>query len=312
MAMIGTGVNRRSGYALGVNPRRAAVVLLAWIVGAAGCASNRPAPPSAGELVASGSELVASEALGVWLGPEGPRAVNMVIDAGRDAGKSWVVVPRDIRRGDDGRMTGFVLDWTLGGESRPRSERTMLVEADGTLSMSRVVQRDRSVETVFEPPLLVMPARINPGATVRQDVSVTVLDLDKPGRVKERGSALIEASFLGRQEPIGAGAGDAAGLLYVTKLEIRLSAARSERTTERWFAFPESGLSGLLRERFVETIRVFGVIIESTRQSMTCPDCARPAGVPEAPHAPVDEHPSPEPEPPPTACPDDPGGRAPV
>lgn len=138
----------------------------------------------------------------------------------------------------------------------------MVVGPEGDLSMAKVVQRDRSVITVFDPPVLLMPARINPGATVRQDVKVTVLELANPKKTKERGTGSLEARFDGQQIlPDGRSV-----LVYTTVLDLKLSAARSRRETVRWFA--PGGEFRLVRERFEETIRVFGVIIESTEQTL--------------------------------------------
>jgi len=233
-----------------------AIVLACSLLAA--CASPRKAAPVIADAT-GGGELIAPEALAAWMGPGGPRELTMTITAGDDAGKTWMVRPEDVQRAQDGTLKGFTITWTLGQEPRPRSEREMLIDADGSLTMARVVDRPHSVITVFDPPVLVIPARINSGATVRQDCRVTVYELKDPKRVKTRGDAAVEARYNG----VEAGSPDKLRVLTTT-LDLNLTAARSRRTTTRWF-HPDHGL---LRERFEEQVRVLGVIIESSGQTM--------------------------------------------
>lgn len=258
---------------------------LGLALGFSGCATpSAPIPPTVLDL--SSADLVASESLGMWLGPGGPRECWLRITSGRDAGKTWHVVPAEVERDPDGRLTAFTLRWTLEGEAEPRSERRMLVTPEGELSMSRVLQRDRSVVTLFDPPVLLMPARLNAGATVRQDVAVTVLEMSNPKKVKDKGSALAEVTYAGtgRMHADSASASSDAGAqpgqrVLVSVLRINLSAAKSERTTSRVFDD-----SGLVSESFEEKIRVLGVTIDATRQTMiltgrgdpTCGDTGAP------------------------------------
>lgn len=264
-----------------------------WLLAASAllgaCASTRaPDPPTV--LDPAAAELVAAEALPLWLGPRGPRESWMRVLPGsipaRDVGKSWHVVPVDPRRDDEGRLTAFTLRWTLEGEPTPRSERRMIVTPTGDLAMDRVVQRDRSVITVFKPPVLVMPARINPGATVRQDAAVTVYELDRPKKIKDKGTATVEITYAGLGPEPGPNASsddaDRAGKRILrSSLLIDLSAATSERFTERWFDD-----AGLVRESYEEKIRVLGVTIDSSRQSMTLAGQGETTCGSEAPTAP--------------------------
>lgn len=222
-------------------------------------------------------DLVAAQALPTWLADAGPDETAFTAQLGRDKGKQWRVTPSDIEKNDAGRVTAFTLNWTFDSEPAPRSERRMLVTDAGDLVMARVLQRDRSVITAFDPPILVVPARINAGATIRQDSSVTVYDLAKPTRVKDKGTATLEARHLGiaapEQSPASApaqsgrtpawGAPPRGAIIYTTNLTIELGAATSQRFTERWF-LP----TALLREAYEERIRVLGVTIDSTTQAL--------------------------------------------
>lgn len=251
------------------------VLGVAAAMSVAGCAGSprTPTPPTV--VNPSAADLVASEGLVLWLGEGGPREAWMKITQGKDAGKSWHVVPRNtLRTEGDGADLGpramFTLTWTLEGEPTPRSEREMVVEADGDLVMSRVTQRDRSVITVFDPPVLVMPARINAGAVVRQDGKVVVYELKNPKKVKEKGDYTLEARFDGEVDPGTPEAGARRLRQYTTRLVLDLSAAKSERFTTRLFAPPPpEGTGELVSESFEEKIRVLGVTVESTRQTMT-------------------------------------------
>lgn len=261
-----------------------------------GCAASRnAAPPTVVDPVSS--DLVAAEGLALWLGPAGPVEAWMRIESGTDAGKSWHVVPTDAARNADGALASFTLVWTLEGESAPRSERFMVVETDGDLAMARVVQHDRSVITAFDPPVLVMPARLNPGAVVRQDSEVVVYELRNPKLIKERGEASVEARFEGEADlPAQTGTDPTRARVFVTHLRLNLRAARSDRTTTRWFALPSpTGPGGLLREAFEESIRVLGVTIESSRQTMTLVGTADPTCA--TPNEPTDPQPGIQPTP---------------
>lgn len=252
---------------------RGFVMAMAGVLAGAlwGCAGSGKSPALPTVVDASAGDLVASEGLALWLGAGGPSEVWMKISDGKDAGKSWHVVPTSVKKGEGGGIESFTLMWTLEGEASPRSEREMIVEADGDLTMSRVVQRDRSVITVFDPPVLVMPGRINSGAVIREDGKVVVYELKNPKKVKEKGDFVLEARFEGEVEGGSGGAGGSGGRerLFTTRLELNLSAAKSERTTWRRFAAaPPAGNGALVSESFEEKIRVLGVTIESTRQTM--------------------------------------------
>lgn len=255
--------------------KRGFVMAMAGVLagGLWGCAGSGKSPALPTVVDASAGDLVASEGLALWLGAGGPSEVWMKISEGKDAGKSWHVVPTSVKKGEGGGIESFTLLWTLEGEASARSEREMIVEADGDLTMSRVVQRDRSVITVFDPPVLVMPARINSGAVVRQDGKVVVYELKNPKKVKEKGEFVLEARFEGEVETAAGGSGgEGAGgreRLFTTRLELNLSAAKSERATWRRFApAAPAGNGALVSESFEEKIRVLGVTIESTRQTM--------------------------------------------
>jgi hypothetical protein len=276
------------------------MLLLAILGAASGCAGTRPTPPPT-VLDTSGTDLVAADALPFWLGPQGLVEVWMKITDGKETGKSWHVVPTNItrRESDAGAaLDAFTLEWTLEGEATPRSVREMRLEPDGDLVMARVFQHDRNVITVFDPPILVMPAHINPGAVVRQDSKVVVYELKNPKKIKEKGGATLEARFEGEaaspspSEPRAQARGQnppSASMpstpprtrLYTTNLTLNLSAAKSERFTSRRFDLPPpQGTGTLLEESYEEKIRVLGVTIESTRQTMTLAGTADPTCVP--------------------------------
>jgi uncharacterized lipoprotein YbaY len=270
-------MRHRSFLALGV----------AAAMSAAGCATSphTPTPPTV--IDPSAADLIATEALALWLSEQGPREAWLKITAGKDAGKSWHVVPKNTLK-TESESAGvpstpraqFTLTWTLEGEPAPRSEREMIVNSGGDLVMERVTQRDRSVITVFDPPVLVVPARINAGAVVRQDGKVVVYELKNPKKIKEKGDYTLEARYDDEVEsttPEGAPP-QSAPLQgtprrlrqYTTRLTLDLSAAKSERFTTRLFAPPPpQGTGELVSESFEEKIRVLGVTVESTRQTMT-------------------------------------------
>jgi hypothetical protein len=163
---------------------------------------------------------------------------------------------------------------TYEGEKQPRRARVIAKRDDGALVMPSMDNIDREVRVVFEPPLLVFPAALDPGATVREQSKMTVHPIDKPARVKERGTGTIDITFVALErielhgKPV-----DAARVRVVFRSDLR--AADAEHVTERWLdpGGEEEGAdaaragSGTLRESWAEEVVVLGLAKTTTRQT---------------------------------------------
>jgi hypothetical protein len=175
------------------------------------------------------------------------------IAGGKDDGKVMVVD----RRADGGAT---IESWTIEGETRPRFERLLRREADGSVVMLEQRSVDRNVRSVFDPPLAVFPAELSVEGSFTMSSRMTVHPLDKPKAIKERGMARVEITMRGMQALRG-GAGDA--VVVRTVFTADLKSADVVRTTDRWFVPGE----GLAREHYEESVKVLGVMVERTSET---------------------------------------------
>lgn len=176
-----------------------------------------------------------------------------LIAGGKDDGKVMVVS----RREDAGAT---IESWTIDGEARPRFERVLREEADGSLVMPEQRSFDRDVRTVFDPPLAVFPAALESDAPFVMTSRMTVHPLKRPKAIKERGTARVEISLRGSEGQEGSGA-----VVMRTVFTADLQSADVVRTTDRWFVRGE----GMSRERYEETVKALGLIIERSAETFS-------------------------------------------
>ncbi len=155
--------------------------------------------------------------------------------------------------------------WTttrrVRGEAEALEERFQTIDpADGSLVLAHSLNFERGVRVEMTPAPVAVPARIEPGQTLSREMRIRLPLLDNPKRLREKGSALSEMTYLDDQRVnTAAGRFDAAHLREV--FTSRFAAATAVRTIDRWFA--RGG--GLVAERWVEEVRVLGVVVERTR-----------------------------------------------
>jgi len=234
------------------------VVLTVWTAVGAGCGSGQKvveADGPVGELGAVNGGLEAGQAYPVQEGTAvagGDHATKYRVSGGKDSGKVMVV-----ERSREGEV--LIERWTIEGEKQPRFDRVLSEEADGSLVMREQRSYDRNVRSVFVPPLMVFPAKLEGDAAFTMSSKMTVHPLDKPKSIKEQGMARVEISLRGTQAHRK---GAEASTVVRTVFTADLKSADVVRTTDRWFA-PGAGM---VREAYEETVKVFGVLVERSAE----------------------------------------------
>lgn len=230
--------------------RSIGVILLAAVLG--GCGGGKQ------QIAADGPNGVlrpaSAELEGAKANPSSATAEKrFVIAAGKDVGKTVVVLDRV----DGGSI---VQTWTIEGEKRPRFERHLIRDDDGALAMREQRSFDRAVVSVFDPPLMVFPAKLAPGESFTMSSKMVVHPIDKPKSIKERGTAKVVITLRGLQSP---GRGKEPADVVRTVFTADLQSADVTRTTDRWVA---PGF-GLVVEQYEESVKVFGVVVEKTAET---------------------------------------------
>ncbi len=237
--------------------RLAVLVAVSGLFG--GCATAPADPPGlfgSTREVGEGIDLASARAMVAGLQPGETRTRLFEVVEGEDEGSR--------RRMEVSNESGTLrITTTLAGEDRPRSAERMRVGTGGDLVSERSVTRDRDVITEFDPPLLVFPARLEPGTPARGTNRFIVHPLSDPERVKQRGNATVEITLVGR-EAVSLPDAVVQALRVRTRLEVDFGAAEVERTTDQWL-MPGAGL---IAERYDETIRVLGVPTERRHGTM--------------------------------------------
>lgn len=150
--------------------------------------------------------------------------------------------------------------WTVAPEDAPRNTRLWARVGSGLIVMGIMLNPERGVVTTFEPPLVIFPAGLEPGAPFTQTVGMKVTD--ERGRPKEQGSATLEMTLVAVQDLTLAGRTvETARVRSVFRANLRN--ARIIRTTDRWHI---PGV-GPVMEHFDEEVRAFGLVIERTSQT---------------------------------------------
>lgn len=129
---------------------------------------------------------------------------------------------------------------------------------DGSISMAKQTNHAESVEVVFEPGLVVLPAALNPDTPFEQSITMTVHPIGDPGRVRARGRVRQTVTFAGR-DAINTPAGQFNAARVLSLFEADLGATSVKNRTEQWLA---EG-AGLVAERRSERTTVLGVVIRS-------------------------------------------------
>ncbi|MBL0926933.1 MAG: hypothetical protein IBJ11_04670 [Phycisphaerales bacterium] len=257
-------MNTRAGLVLGL----VCAAALGALTGGCAVRGVPPPPPpaaeaasgrSAAEAPAHAAALTAREAYpALFDGVPLPRTDRYTVADGVDAGKQAEMTFEPSADGD------IAVSWTIAGESRPRNVRVLRVRADGAVVMPRMINQERAVVSVFDPPLLVFPGEARLGSPVSESCAMKVHPIDDLKKLRERGKATSEVVF----EAVGSppiGLGGAGARVVRTIFKSTLEKASAVRTTVRWHAAP-GGAGGLLAESWEEKIKILGLFGETSRQ----------------------------------------------
>ncbi len=152
------------------------------------------------------------------------------------------------------------LVWTVDAEATPRNTRVWTRAGSGLIVMGIMLNPERRVFSIFDPPLVVFPTVLEPGAPFTQTVSMKVTD--ERGRPKEQGTVTLETTLVAQQDLSLAGRSvETARVRSVFRANLKN--ARILRTTDRWHV---PGV-GPVMEHFNEEVRVFGLVVERTSQT---------------------------------------------
>lgn len=190
---------------------------------------------------------------------EGPDAGAILIESRRPGptDRSWLVSRR------------------LEDEAGPREERLLVLDADdGPLVMPSMLNFVRGVRVEMDPPTIVLPALIDPAQPITRELRMRLPLLANPRRLRDRGIGTSELTYPHDQR-VRTPAGIFNARLLREVFTSRLGTATAVRATDRWFA---PGV-GLIAERWVEDVRVLGVVVERSRQAIRIlpPAADRPA-----------------------------------
>jgi hypothetical protein len=150
-------------------------------------------------------------------------------------------------------------DWV---EDPRRSQALQLRWEGGELLLTRTVEAGDNVATEFEPALLVLPRRLEPGRPFAQRARIVVRPLDRPDRVQAEGEALQETIYEA-DERLRLPAGEVLTHRVRQVLRMKLGPADITSTSVTWYA-PGQGSVAETRE---EVVRVMGVVTRRDVQS---------------------------------------------
>lgn len=152
----------------------------------------------------------------------------------------------------------------LDSEDEPREERLQLIDpSSGGLILRSMKNFERNVNVQFSPGALTVPASLAPDQSVVSEMSLRLPYLDRPGKLREKGTGRAEITYAADQRVrIGERSVDTRLLREI--FTTTLTSAVATRTIERCFAPGK----GLVAERWEEEVRVFGVVVERSVQAI--------------------------------------------
>jgi len=161
-----------------------------------------------------------------------------------------------------------------GGEKLDRKQR-LRVRGDGAVVLVEEVNHGEGVEVVFDPPLVVLPARVEPGTMSSSTGQMTVHPLGNRARVRAKGSVNETTTCLGAVRVVTPRGTFVAWKIQST-LDADLGASKVSNTTELWLV-PDVGI---IAERRREKTTVLGLAIRNNTEAWVILESA-PASGPE-------------------------------
>lgn len=236
-------------------PTRSSLLLLAalaCVFPVGGCASTRTVPSQAvfGEDTKPAGPVEASK---VFLPTEG--AILYHIVEGADAGDTILIEQKPGAKADE-----WIVTRTPSGDEAPLRTDRLRQEKDGSIVLLETESRDEKVISRYEPPLVVLPARLAAGDAVEQRVELTVRPIEHPDQIDHRGPATNQIKLAAGQD-VKTPAGQFASLRVDAVFKADLSAAKVVNKTSTWYA-PDLGM---IAERYDDVAKTLGITVNQHR-----------------------------------------------
>jgi len=233
------------------SPSRLPLALGCLAALASGCAS-----PPAGEQVVDDQRFVIIRSL-----PPGAAPAGEDLYPFRAADRTFLRLDGDAAGEEivySGKLTGEHSAEFALAQGAARTEYWARDEAGGII-MPVTIDHDEKALTRFDPPLLIAPKTLQPGAAVEVEADMLVLDSRNLKRQREHGKAKRSIEYIDDQR-IRTPLGEFRAKRIVVHFVADLRLADAENTTTYWLA-PDLGIIAQLRE---EEVRILGLI--STRK----------------------------------------------
>ncbi len=156
-----------------------------------------------------------------------------------------------------------------------RSVMQMRATDGGDLVLVRSVEHADDAITVFDPPMLAMPAQLPPGETRTQELRMVVHPRGRPERIKAQGPARRTVVYEVDQR-VRTPAGEFDCRRVRSLLVAELGTARVRVETRQWFA---AG-AGLVAEESTERVTTLGIPIRSRTEGWALERTGQPAPTP--------------------------------
>jgi hypothetical protein len=159
--------------------------------------------------------------------------------------------------------------WTIqwrASESERSAERLVREELwredDGGLVLTRTVDHVERVEVLFDPPLLVLPARLEPGQVAIERLRMTVHPLGDRSRTRAAGPVVQEVADMGHDR-VRTPAGTWVARHLRSVFTADLSGTKVRNQTDQWLV---DGV-GLVAQKRSERTTLLGVPVRSTDEA---------------------------------------------
>jgi hypothetical protein len=239
---------------LKMRPLTVSCVMLGVIVWLSGCAQGpaKEETPAPGFTPAAAGATVSPT--GSLLGASGAVVYKAM---GEDAATLWITREAD----SAGRQ--WTLTKVIEMAGRPPTERTvtMVRLEDGSLAISREVNRAEKVIVEFDPPLVVYPVKLTAGEPFEQKLRMIVHPINDATKVQNQGDAKQTIRYEGT-ERIQTPLGMLDTIKTVATLEADLGGPQVVNETQEWLA---KGI-GVVAIKEMERTTLFGVRVRANNE----------------------------------------------
>lgn len=184
------------------------------------------------------------------------RSRSMRIERGRPGSEGRWTVKRETASSTEGPWIAQV-------------EQVMVLNSSGEVALSEEINHEERVELVFDPPMVVMPARLAPGqaGAVEQTGELRVYPIGNRRKTKAQGPFRQRIEHQGAERvELGLGEGNTVVAQHVVhQFTASLPPAEVSNRTDQWI-IPRIGLVAETRQ---ERTRVFGVPTRNNLESWT-------------------------------------------